>query len=423
MAMYCHRCGCQFNQNVNRKESFCTRCGTRKKAKVGAIPCTDNEGDVIRFYFHKGYRYESIRIFLMIYHDLSMSVRTIKRRLHQYGLRKRDLSLSHHRVRQIIRNEIKGPSSIRGYRGIWNMLKSTYNLSVPRDSVMQILREEDPIGCASRKSRRLSRRVYNSAGANSCWHADGYDKLKPYGFAIHGCVDGYSRRLIWLKLCRSNNNPVVIASYYLHAVSELGFCPMVVQTDCGTENGILAGIQSFLVNNIKAHRYGSSRSNQRIENWWSHNRRTFTSWVINFFKDLVDSGEVILGSHFHMECLWFIFSKFMQTELDRIKNEWNSHFIRKSRCTVASGIPDELFFLPEIWGMLDCKVPVSRQAINGILNQRDVHYEALRDIDVDDEELIEYFHYVISTERLNYPPADWNEAKETYLKIVEVSGI
>ena len=22
------------------------------------------------------------------------------------------------------------------------------------------------------------------------WHVDSYDKLKPYGFTIHGCVDG-----------------------------------------------------------------------------------------------------------------------------------------------------------------------------------------------------------------------------------------
>jgi hypothetical protein len=35
-------------------------------------------------------------------------------------------------------------------------------------------------------------------GPNFAWHADGYDKLKPYGFPIHGCIDGFSRRLIWL---------------------------------------------------------------------------------------------------------------------------------------------------------------------------------------------------------------------------------
>ena len=26
---------------------------------------------------------------------------------------------------------------------------------------------------------------------NYVWHADGMDKLKPFGFAIHGCIDGY----------------------------------------------------------------------------------------------------------------------------------------------------------------------------------------------------------------------------------------
>lgn len=25
---------------------------------------------------------------------------------------------------------------------------------------------------------------------NFLWHIDGYDELKPYGFAIHGCIDG-----------------------------------------------------------------------------------------------------------------------------------------------------------------------------------------------------------------------------------------
>lgn len=28
-------------------------------------------------------------------------------------------------------------------------------------------------------------------GPNYVWHADGYDKLKPFGLAIHGCIDGY----------------------------------------------------------------------------------------------------------------------------------------------------------------------------------------------------------------------------------------
>ena len=27
-------------------------------------------------------------------------------------------------------------------------------------------------------------------GPNFSWHCDGYDKLKPFGIAIHGCIDG-----------------------------------------------------------------------------------------------------------------------------------------------------------------------------------------------------------------------------------------
>ena len=27
-------------------------------------------------------------------------------------------------------------------------------------------------------------------GPNFLWHCDGYDKLKPYGLCIHGCIDG-----------------------------------------------------------------------------------------------------------------------------------------------------------------------------------------------------------------------------------------
>jgi hypothetical protein len=48
-----------------------------------------------------------------------------------------------------------------------------------------------------------------------------YDKLKPYGFGIHGCIDGYSRRILWLQVNPSNNNPSYVALYYMKCVQEL----------------------------------------------------------------------------------------------------------------------------------------------------------------------------------------------------------
>ena len=91
---------------------------------------------------------------------------------------------------------------------------------------MMLLSILDPVGVKTRKGKRLRRRRYYKVacvyvhctnesstvhglcmpvywmiisnswselqGPNWVWHLnlDGYDKLKPYGFPIHGCIDG-----------------------------------------------------------------------------------------------------------------------------------------------------------------------------------------------------------------------------------------
>ena len=76
-----------------------------------------------------------------------------------------------------------------------------------------------------RKAHRLVRHRYYAISPNYVWHVDGYDKLKPYGFCIHGAIDGYSRRILWLEVLNSNNLSGVIAKYYLDASANLGVCP------------------------------------------------------------------------------------------------------------------------------------------------------------------------------------------------------
>ena len=108
----------------------------------------------------------------------------------------------------------------------------------------------------------------------------GYDKLKPYGFPVHGAIDGYSRKILWLELARSNNKPEIPAGYYLECVNQNLSCRILLRTDCGTENGIMAAMQSYFRQDgadvfagEKSHKYGSSPANQRIECWWSFFRR------------------------------------------------------------------------------------------------------------------------------------------------------
>jgi len=68
------------------------------------------------------------------------------------------------------------------------------------------VQETDPERCERRRRRKLKGRVYTIPGLNYCWHIDGYDKIKPDGFAIQDCIDGYSRTIIWLRLDRKNNS-------------------------------------------------------------------------------------------------------------------------------------------------------------------------------------------------------------------------
>ena len=59
-----------------------------------------------------------------------------------------------------------------------------------RNDIMTILREVDPHGVEVRRTGKLTRRTYSSQGPNFIVHIDGYDKLKPFGFAIHGAICG-----------------------------------------------------------------------------------------------------------------------------------------------------------------------------------------------------------------------------------------
>ena len=165
---------------------------------------------------------------------------------------------------------------LRGYRSMWNKLRTTYNIIVPRDSVMEILRELDPLRSNERRSRKLE-----AIRVSYTWM---YRWLLP--------------KIIWLKVCRTNNHPKIPARFYIQTVQHFKYCPSKVQTDCVTENGILAKLQCTLVGSTDAHRYGSSPSNQRIENWWSHNKRLYMTWVIDHFKSLVDEGKYHLSNYF-----------------------------------------------------------------------------------------------------------------------------
>ena len=132
-------------------------------------------------------------------------------------------------------------------------LQQKYHLAIPRKVVAELLREIDPVGVVHRSYSRLVRRSYVSPGPDFTWHVDGYDKLKPYGFAVSGCIDGFSRRILWLEVANTNNDPDVIASYYWECLKAFGKFPRHLRTDCGTENRMIATMHTMLCHQIDGH--------------------------------------------------------------------------------------------------------------------------------------------------------------------------
>jgi len=130
-----------------------------------------------------------------------------------------------------------------GYRRMHKALLNR-GLVCRKEDVRKELKNIDPDGVAYRKRRRLQRRKYQSPGPNYVWHIDGHNKLKPFGFSIHGCIDGYSRKLIWLEVGTTNKMLKVIARYYIDAVQNFGV-PDKLKADNGTKHALVEPMHTY----------------------------------------------------------------------------------------------------------------------------------------------------------------------------------
>ena len=174
-----------------------------------------------------GIGYSEILLFLGLMHGCFLSIRQLKRVLKRRGMGRRRNRTDPGEVIETIERELSGSGSTIGYRLMTQRLVQEHGLSIDKEFVRQLLKILDPEGVETRSKHQLRRREYKAEGPNHLWHIDGYDKLKPFGFGIHGAIDGYSRRIMWLEVGPSNNDPSVIAQYYIDCGRQIGGAPKI----------------------------------------------------------------------------------------------------------------------------------------------------------------------------------------------------
>ncbi|KAL3976399.1 hypothetical protein ACER0C_022285 [Sarotherodon galilaeus] len=249
-------------------------------------------------------------------------------------------------------NQLQGPGKDHGYRWMFTKCKQ-HGIAIRKEGVRILISSLDPVGSQVRQTRSLKRRQYFAQGPNFVWHIDSYDKLKPYGIYINGCIDGFSRNIIWLRAAHTNSDPKVIRGYFVEAVERRGGFPRLVRTDMGTENVLVRDLQRYLRRNDgddragdRSYITGASTAHQRIESWWGVMRKEGVEPWITLLGELKDEG-FFFGDFIDKARSQFCFMPIIQEVLNDIRSVWNAHRIRPSKNNnVPCGIPDVMHMAP-----------------------------------------------------------------------------
>lgn len=211
--------------------------------------------------------------------------------------------------------------SNRGEREAWGHVQG---LDVTRDELRASINRVDSEGRERRRCIYIKRVEYSVPGPHHLWHFDGCHRLIQYGFVVHGCIDGFSRSIMYLH-CSNNNRANTVLELFKSATAIHGI-PSRARCDHGTEN---IRVAEYMIEQRGVGRgsiiTGTSMRNQRIERLW----RDVTSSVLIFYKEYFLWLENHIGLNLSNNgvrfILHYLFLPRINDELKRFKEGWEHH--------------------------------------------------------------------------------------------------
>ena len=261
------------------------------------------------------------------------SNRTIDRRISEYGLRQqipRYTDITEAELDEKVR-EIMNECPNYGVRLMKGHLLAC-GIKVTWDDVRSCLWRVDPAGILNRSIQRsiIRRRVYSVPGTLALVHIDGNHKLIRWNIVIHGGIDGFTRKVYYLR-ATDNNRAETVIHLFEEAVRKYGL-PSRVRADQGLENVDVCrymlqhrgtGRRSFIA--------GKSCHNQRIERLW---RDIFASVIGKYYCVmwyLESRGYLNIENDLEIAVLQLVFLPRLNNSLLEWETMWDNHSIRTER--------------------------------------------------------------------------------------------
>ncbi len=180
-----------------------------------------------------------------------------------------------------------------------------------------------------------------------------------FPLAIYGCYDTTSRKVMFIKVWKSNSDPNLVGRWYFDHLYSTRMISSKLRIDRGTETGLLATLHVFLrrshgdMTHENTVEYGPSTSN-RIERWW----RELHEQLEKFFKfelqQLLDQGFYDPEDEVDRDMLAYVYIPIVQREIDLFVELWNNSRGRLQRNTLMpDGIPNVIHNCPEEYGIED----------------------------------------------------------------------